>query len=187
MANQDFKAFTVKATGRIDRIVTEIGVRPAFDPATPPSPIPVSVRTSGLWDTGATRSVISGSLAKSLGLTPVGITKVSHAGGVSESPTYLVNFDLPHGVGVAGILASEFPAAPNSYGAIVGMDVICHGDFSITNVDGRTWVSFRTPSCATIDYVVEANRMLFAGTPRNAPCPCGTGKKFKHCHGATAP
>jgi preprotein translocase subunit SecA len=22
--------------------------------------------------------------------------------------------------------------------------------------------------------------------PRNAPCPCGSGKKFKHCHGATA-
>jgi preprotein translocase subunit SecA len=21
--------------------------------------------------------------------------------------------------------------------------------------------------------------------PRNAPCPCGSGKKFKHCHGAT--
>jgi preprotein translocase subunit SecA len=23
----------------------------------------------------------------------------------------------------------------------------------------------------------------FAGTPRNAPCPCGSGKKYKHCHG----
>ena len=21
-------------------------------------------------------------------------------------------------------------------------------------------------------------------TGRNAPCPCGSGKKFKHCHGA---
>ncbi|MFN8930061.1 MAG: SEC-C metal-binding domain-containing protein, partial [Alphaproteobacteria bacterium] len=20
---------------------------------------------------------------------------------------------------------------------------------------------------------------------RNEPCPCGSGKKFKHCHGAT--
>jgi preprotein translocase subunit SecA len=20
--------------------------------------------------------------------------------------------------------------------------------------------------------------------PRNAPCPCGSGKKYKHCHGA---
>lgn len=23
----------------------------------------------------------------------------------------------------------------------------------------------------------------WADTPRNAPCPCGSGKKFKHCHG----
>ncbi len=23
-------------------------------------------------------------------------------------------------------------------------------------------------------------------TPRNAPCPCGSGKKFKHCHGSAA-
>jgi preprotein translocase subunit SecA len=22
-------------------------------------------------------------------------------------------------------------------------------------------------------------------TPRNAPCPCGSGKKFKMCHGST--
>ena len=21
-------------------------------------------------------------------------------------------------------------------------------------------------------------------TPRNSPCPCGSGKKYKHCHGA---
>jgi len=27
-----------------------------------------------------------------------------------------------------------------------------------------------------------------AGVPesRNAPCPCGSGRKFKHCHGALA-
>ncbi len=26
----------------------------------------------------------------------------------------------------------------------------------------------------------------WANTPRNAPCPCGSGKKYKHCHGALA-
>ena len=24
------------------------------------------------------------------------------------------------------------------------------------------------------------------GTPRNAPCPCGSGKKYKRCHGGAA-
>jgi len=24
------------------------------------------------------------------------------------------------------------------------------------------------------------------GLSRNAPCPCGSGQKYKHCHGAQA-
>jgi len=26
----------------------------------------------------------------------------------------------------------------------------------------------------------------WAKTPRNAPCPCGSGKKYKYCHGNAA-
>jgi preprotein translocase subunit SecA len=26
----------------------------------------------------------------------------------------------------------------------------------------------------------------WANTPRNAPCPCGSGKKYKYCHGKDA-
>ena len=28
-----------------------------------------------------------------------------------------------------------------------------------------------------------ADEATWAATPRNAPCPCGSGKKYKHCHG----
>jgi spermidine synthase len=28
-----------------------------------------------------------------------------------------------------------------------------------------------------------ADDLMFIGVPRNAPCPCGSGKKFKNCHG----
>ena len=31
-----------------------------------------------------------------------------------------------------------------------------------------------------------ADPSTWARTPRNAPCPCGSGKKYKHCHGALA-
>jgi len=27
------------------------------------------------------------------------------------------------------------------------------------------------------------NPMTWGKVPRNAACPCGTGKKYKHCHG----
>ena len=30
----------------------------------------------------------------------------------------------------------------------------------------------------------ESNPDTWTGISRNAPCPCGSGKKFKHCHGA---
>jgi preprotein translocase subunit SecA len=26
----------------------------------------------------------------------------------------------------------------------------------------------------------------WGNTPRNAPCPCGSSKKYKHCHGRAA-
>ena len=34
-------------------------------------------------------------------------------------------------------------------------------------------------------HVVSAadNNPDLIGLPRNAPCPCGSGKKIKHCHG----
>jgi preprotein translocase subunit SecA len=30
----------------------------------------------------------------------------------------------------------------------------------------------------------QNNPETWSDTPRNAPCPCGSGKKYKHCHGA---
>ena len=84
-----------------------------------------------------------------------------------------------------GVLATEFTAAHGNFNVLIGMDVICVVDFSITNVSGTTWMSFRTPSIDVIDYVVEANKIKFANVGRNDPCPCGSGKKFKKCHLST--
>ncbi len=177
-----FKALTLKANGRAAQLISDVSVCAAFDPKAPPDPLPPSVQARALWDTGASKSVISEAVVKDLGLTASGATNVSHAGGISISPTYVLNFYLPNGVGVVGVIATEFPGHLK-FGAIIGMDIITIGDFAITNVSGKTWMSFRTPSMVTIDYVAEHNKAQFSGTPRNAPCPCGSGEKFKHCHG----
>ena len=29
----------------------------------------------------------------------------------------------------------------------------------------------------------QEDAQRFAGTARNVPCPCGSGRKYKHCHG----
>ena len=49
-----------------------------------------------------------------------------------------------------------------------------------------------TPSIKMIDYVEEINKSMSSKSlekslskkvGRNDPCPCGSGKKYKHCHG----
>lgn len=177
---QDFRAFTVKGNGRLVRLLTDIHVSPAFDPSS--SPPPTGIGVSALWDTGASKSVISAPLAKKLGLVAVGSAPVDHAGGNSTHATYLVSFGLPNGVGVSGLLVTESPTFPG-FDVLVGMDVIAMGDFSITNVGGQTWMSFRVPSCEAIDYVKDAHQMMSRATGRNDPCYCGSGQKFKRCHG----
>lgn len=181
---KDFHAFVIRFAGLVPRIVTDVGVSGAFDPSSPPPVLPPAVDSRALWDTGASRSVVSRDLAHRLALTPVGQVDVSHAGGTMKSPTYIVNFILPNRVGVPGILVTELPYAPRGFDAIIGMDLITLGDLAITNADGRTTMSFRIPSIETVDYAEQANRIRFAGVGRNDPCPCGSGEKFKKCHGA---
>lgn len=184
-----FQAFTVKANGLADRIITSVEVCAAFDPRTPPNTLPPLQGFQALWDTGASKSVVSRAVSTALGLVPSGTAQVNHAGGTGRSPTYMVNFRLPHQVAIVGLLVTELAQTNREFDVIIGMDVIGLGDFSITNVGGQTWMSFRTPSCVSIDYVDEANRLKFAGVGRNDACPCGKASqggrpvKFKHCHG----
>lgn len=182
-----FRPFTAKYSGIANRITTEVKLTEVYDIANPPIPPPTPVSKIALWDTGATRSVITASTAKILGLTSIGPTKVNHVGGSHQSNTYLVNVYLPNNVTVVGVRVTECP--DKDFDVIIGMDIISQGDFSITNVGGQTWASFRVPSVQRIDYVDEANKIRFAGVQRNQPCPCGrkgaNGKpiKFKLCHG----
>ena len=39
------------------------------------------------------------------------------------------------------------------------------------------------PNAAPSSTVRNEPSSEYAGTPRNAPCPCGSGKKYKRCHG----
>jgi len=184
-----FHALTIKYNGRADRITTALQLFKAFDPAKHAKPPSAPFDTTALWDTGATRSVVTKATAAAIGLVPVGTTKVNHAGGRSQSNTYLVSMFLPNNVGIPGVLVSECQNIAGDFGAIIGMDIITQGDLAITNVKGETWMTFRLPSIQSIDYVAEANRLKYAGVGRNAPCPCGKkderGKpiKFKYFHG----
>ncbi len=45
----------------------------------------------------------------------------------------------------------------------------------------RRAVATQTAAPAKQETVVKSD---WEKTPRNAPCPCGSGKKYKQCHGA---
>ena len=82
----------------------------------------------------------------------------------------------------------------NGIDFLIGMDIITLGDFSVTNLNGKTTFSFRYPSCETINYVKQAKELLRKDLQKQLKqieedikhggrCPCGSGRQFRYCHG----
>lgn len=123
--------------------------------------------------------------AESLGLKPIRITKVIYGDQEADSNVYLVNLHLPNGINIRAVEVTECYSKNDNFGVIIGMQIICLGDFAITNVDNKTTFSYRFPSIETIDYAKIAEHLTKASynLGRNKPCGCGSGEKYKNCHG----
>ena len=128
-----FNAFTSSYDSLANRIITEVHLSTVFNPENPPSPLPPAITTSALWDTGATKSVITPSVAKDLGVVPVNKITMISAHGAAECNVYLVNLYLTNKVAFSGVLVCEC-ADTAHFGVIIGMDIICQGDFAITTL-----------------------------------------------------
>ena len=139
-----------------------------------------------VWDTGATNTVISKQVARRLGLRPIRLVRCCTVGGVVDSNVYLVSLFLPNMVCFLAVEAME--GQLEDCDLLIGMDIIGCGDFAVTHPEGKAVLSFRVPSMARIDFVQEdrGQGSVPADQPpkRNRPCPCGSGKKYKKCHGA---
>lgn len=175
-------ALTLNGAGRLNALVSDVGVSTPFigDPKLQNN---LSVKSfKGVWDTGATGTVITNKIVSELGLKPTGKKDVSTANGKMTTNTYLVNVYLPMNVVMQGVTVTE--GSLHNIDLLIGMDIITAGDFSITNKNGKTKMSFGLPSYEDIDYVERLNRLnpsLKIG--RNDKCPCKSGKKFKNCCG----
>lgn len=179
-----FHAFTIQYDGIADKLISEAAISEAFDPTSDPSTHPRPYQVKALWDTGATGSVITPGIVKALNLQPIGKMNLSHGGGESEHFTYLVQLFLPNKVGFSGVKVAALDNLSDSgFGIIVGMDIIMSGDFSLTNHQGKSCFTFRVPSVNRIDYVEQFNMQLRGAQGPNESCACGSGKKFKKCHG----
>lgn len=105
----------------------------------------------GIWDTGATGSVITKKVADQLKIFSIGLVDVNTASGAERSNSYLINMYLPNKVVIPGIRVTEGKLM-GGFEVLIGMDVISLGDFVINNFDGHTSYSFRIPSLEFVDY-----------------------------------
>lgn len=147
------RALTIRAKGGLLRVLaSDVVVMAPFlgEPSLQPQPIQQG-QFKGIWDTGASGSVITKSVVDTIQLKPTGQKQVNAANGSYIANTYLVNIVLPGDIHVQHVQVTE--GQLGGIDLLIGMDIISLGDFSITNVAGNTVMSFRTPSCNEVDFV----------------------------------
>jgi len=160
------RALTLKYTGISNQIVSEVAL--SFPKALlSPGEIAATNKCNAIWDTGATACAITELTAAKLKLSPTGNKKVSGLGGTITKNTYVIDIVLPNSVEFNNVIVTEIDNPVDeqgnkidNFGLLIGMDIIAAGDFSITNCDGKTWMSFRMPSTQKIDYVDEWNKRM---------------------------
>ena len=150
-----FLAFTLRSNGILDMLKTETLIDSNVRDKS--KSIDANKKWRGLWDTGASKSSIDKRVADELNLIPVGKGMISTANGVVSVNTYFVNLTLPNHVTIKNVLVTGADLG-NDIDVLIGMDIIRHGDFSITNANSSTTFSFRIPSIAEIDYVKDSNK-----------------------------
>jgi len=190
---QNYKAFTLDHNGLAKSLQTQCGICEGIsvDDLNKGAKHPPITNVTAIWDTGAEMSSVSEKIVQAMGLVPVGRARNYTAGGEIDVNIYVINILLPCNVSFAMI-----PVTGNDLGdadMLIGMDIISQGDFAVTNAGGKTTFSFRIPSIERIDYVNPplASSQVTKPAPlvnaskigRNDPCPCGSGKKYKNCHG----
>jgi hypothetical protein len=178
--------FTLRYETTSRQLVSEAEISPAID-ANGKDVREFSDKTkwNALWDTGASCSVITPLVAKTLGLVSFGKMLMETPSGSAQANVYYVNVLLPNNSAVAKVQVLE--GIPAGFDMLIGMDIIGLGDFAVSNYAGRTTFSFRIPSVCEIDFVNRSYmtpRVVRKTPGRNDSCPCGSGKKYKNCCGS---
>lgn len=175
------QSFTLKADGILRVLKTKVQICVGFDPKQPPNPEPKLMEFDAVWDTGATDSVVSQRVVDACGLKPIGMKEVHTAGGKCNCEVFLANIHLPNRVRFPNVHVTKADMGPTDM--LIGMNIITRGDFALTHNDKKTCFSFRWPSSETIDFLKSGPDTVRQHQPRNDPCLCGSGKKYKHCCG----
>lgn len=118
-----------------------------------PEKLQHQAKAQAVWDTGATVTCISPNIATDLELRSIGFSHMNTANGLTRVPRYKIALILPNKVLITDLTVHGFCGCPD-VDMLIGMDVICMGDFSLTHANGKTVMSYRMPSDGIpIDYV----------------------------------
>ena len=115
----------------------------------------------GIWDTGATSTVINKNknIPNLLKIKPIGKTNVFGVNSSSIVDVFIVDILLPNKVLFSNVRVTECELYGN-YDLLIGMDIIQKGDFSIANGNGKTLFSFSMPPHERkINLVERANKL----------------------------
>ena len=146
-------AFTFKGDKVLPWLITMCGVSPAFDPDYNDGAHPEFRQYNGLWDTGASSSVITKRVAQQLGIAPIRQVRAKDARGETDTNLYYVNILLPNRMEIKNLAVSE--GVLDGFDLLIGMDIINLGDFSLTLKNGGTVFSFQIPSTHEYDFVKQ--------------------------------
>lgn len=127
-----------------------------------------SIQVTAIWDTGATISCISTHVVEQLSLIATGKVKMQTPSGEDVRNTYLVDLRLPNDFLIKDLVVADSEIGSHSIGEqsvgmLIGIDVICRGNFTVSNYEGKTVFSFRTPSDRRTDYVAEIRKAQLIG------------------------
>lgn len=130
----------------------------------------------GIWDTGASRSVVSEDVVQKLGLKPIDTTTTYTANGTRKACVYLVSVGLPNRLVIPLVQVTDGDIFGTD--ALIGMDIIQCGDFALTHQNGQTRMTFSMPATRNIDFVKEENtKAAHRGSRSRHPTKKGPGRK----------
>lgn len=153
MKYTDHSAFTAKFNGLAGVIITDVTISQVDE-----SDVSKQIKSKAIWDTGATICAITQEYAIQLNLSPIDRTMVNGVHGPEKVNVYLIDIYLPNSVILKArkVVECKKLTDDGACALLIGMDVIRHGDMTISNYDKKTVFSFRMPSQKHTDYVEVA-------------------------------
>lgn len=146
----NYIAFTTRYNGISDRLINTVELVNGN----------MKIVAKAQWDTGATNSCISHDVVSKLKLVSIGFSNNHTPSGSALQSTYKIDVILPNHLIVESVQVSGSEIGNQGIDILIGMDIIKHGDFSISNFGGNTVFTFRYPSIMETDYVEEYNKEL---------------------------